>query len=47
VTKANAAQKAAVKDRDEFNQLPDFFMEKPYRKAVKQEKLIAGASFIP
>jgi hypothetical protein len=28
-TKANAAQKAAHKDRDNFNPLPNFFMEKP------------------
>jgi hypothetical protein len=47
MTKATAAQKAAVKDRDKFNPLPNFFMEKPYRKVVKQEKLIVDARFIP
>lgn len=46
-TKANAAQKAALKDRDNLNTLPNFFMEKPYRKVVKQEPLIVEARFIP
>jgi hypothetical protein len=47
MTKATAAQKAAVKDRDKFNPLPNFFMEKPYRKVVKQEPPIVATRFIP
>jgi hypothetical protein len=46
-TKANAAQKTALKDRDNFNRLSNFFMEKPYRKVVKQEPFIVEARFIP
>jgi hypothetical protein len=46
-TKANAAQKTALKDRDNFNLLSNFFMEKPYRKVVKQEPFIVEARFIP
>jgi hypothetical protein len=46
-TKANAAQKTAIKDRDNLNPLPNFFMEKPYRKVVKQEPSIVATRFIP